>query len=88
MQEATIEVESNILTLDKLKTRSDKDKKKQREDSPVSSNPTTYDPKLDEMTKTLKDLTYEITTLKWGSKQLNKAFQVAGNRNPNQFSKD
>ena len=57
MQEATIEVESNILASDRLKTRSDKDKKKQREYAPASSNPATSDPKLDEMTKTLKDLT-------------------------------
>jgi hypothetical protein len=41
MQDTTIEVESNILALDKLKTRYDKDKKKQREDSTASSNPTT-----------------------------------------------
>jgi hypothetical protein len=85
MQEATIEVESNILASDRLKTRSDKDKKKQREDSPASSNSATSDPKLDEMTKTLKDLTSEIAKLKWESKQPNMAFQGAGNRNPNQF---
>jgi hypothetical protein len=85
MQEATIEVESNILASDRLKTRSEKDKKKQREDSPASSNPTTSDPKLDEMTKTLKDLTSEIAKLKWESKQPNRAFQGAGNINPNQF---
>jgi hypothetical protein len=85
MQEATIEVESNILASDRLKTRSDKDKKKQREDSPTSSKPATSDPKLDEMTKTLKDMTSEITKLKWESKQPNRGFQGAGNRNPNQF---
>jgi hypothetical protein len=64
MQEATIEVEYNILALERLKTRSDKDKKKQREDSPSSSNSATSDPKLDEMTKTLKDLNSEIDKLK------------------------
>jgi hypothetical protein len=85
MQEETIEVESNILASVRLKTRSDKDKKKQREDSHTSSNPTTSDPKLDEMTKTLKDLTSEINKLKWESKQPNKDFQGDGNRNPNQF---
>ena len=68
MQEASIEVESNILAWDSLKTRSEKDKKKQREDSPISSNPATSDPKLDEMTKILKDLTSEIAKLKWESK--------------------
>jgi hypothetical protein len=71
MQEASIEVESNILASDMLKTRSDKDKKKQREDSLSSSNPATSDPKLDEMTKTLKDLTSKIAKLKWESKQPN-----------------
>jgi hypothetical protein len=34
MQEPSIEVESNILESDMLKTRYDKDKKKHREDSP------------------------------------------------------
>jgi hypothetical protein len=51
MQEATIEIDSNILASDRLKTISEKDKKKQREESSSSSNPTTSDPKLDEMTK-------------------------------------
>jgi hypothetical protein len=59
--------------------------KKQREDSPASSNPTTYDPKLDEMKKTLKDLTSEIAKMKWESKQPNKSFQGTGNKNTNQF---
>jgi hypothetical protein len=34
MQEAVVEVESNILASDKLNTRSNKEKKKQREDTP------------------------------------------------------
>jgi hypothetical protein len=83
--QGAIEVESNILASYRLKTRFDKDKKKQREESPASSNPATSDPKLDEMTKTLKDLTSEIAKLKWESKQPNRAFQGVGNRNPNQF---
>jgi hypothetical protein len=85
MQEVAIEVESNILASDRLKTRSDKDKKKQREDSPASSNSATSDPKLDEMTKTLKDLTSEIAKLKWESKHPNRSFQGASSRNKNQF---
>ena len=85
MQEEAIEVESNILASIRLKNRSDKDKKKQREYSPASSNSTTYDPKLDEMTKILKDMTSEIAKIKWESKQPNKSFQGDGNRNPTQF---
>jgi hypothetical protein len=69
MQEATIEVQSNILASNKLKTRFDEEKKKHREDAPTSSNPATYDPQLEEMTKMLKDLTSEIAKLKWESKQ-------------------
>jgi hypothetical protein len=37
------------------------------------------------MTKNLKDLTFEITKLKWESKQPNRTFQGAGNRNQNRF---
>jgi hypothetical protein len=85
MQETTIEVESNILASNRLNTRFEKDKKKHREDSPASSNAATYDPKLDEITKTVKDLRSEITKLKWESKQINRSFQGAGNINPNQF---
>jgi hypothetical protein len=85
MQEETIEVDSNILASNRLNTRSEKYKKKHREESPTSSNPTTYDLKLDEMTKNLKDMTYEVAKMKWEYQQPNKYFQQAGNKNPNQF---
>jgi hypothetical protein len=85
MQKEAIEVESNILASDRLNTRSNKYKKKQREDSHASSNSATSDPKLDKMTKTLKDPTSEIAKLKWESKQPNKSFQGVDNRNQNQF---
>jgi hypothetical protein len=85
MQEATIEVESNILASEKLKNKSDRDKKKQREELPSSSNPTESDPKLDEVTQTLKSLTSEIAKLKWEAKQPNKPYQDVANRNTNQF---
>jgi hypothetical protein len=71
LQEAVIEVESNILASERLNIESDKDKKKQREDSSASSNLATSDPKLDEMTRTLNDLTYEIAKLEGESKQPN-----------------
>jgi hypothetical protein len=85
MQEETIEVESNILASEKLKNKSDRDKKKQREEFPSSSNPTESDPKLEEMTRTLKDLTSEIAKLKWETKQPNRPYQDVGNINTNQF---
>jgi hypothetical protein len=73
------------LASDILKTRSNKDKKKQREDSPASSKSATSYPKLDEMIKTLKDLTSEIAKMKWESKHPNRTFQGARNRNQNHF---
>jgi hypothetical protein len=73
------------LASERLKTRSEKDKKKHREDSPASSNPTTYDPKLDEMTQNLKDLKSKIAKMKRESKQPNRAFQGAENINSNRF---
>jgi hypothetical protein len=57
MQEETIEVESNILAAERLKKKSDIDKKKKKEDVPYASNTSTYDPKIDEMDKMLKTLT-------------------------------
>jgi hypothetical protein len=84
MQEATIEVESNILATDKLKSRGDRDRKKQKEELPSSSH-TTSDSKMDEMDKMLKTLTSEMARLKMEQKQPNRPTQEGGYRNPNQF---
>ena len=84
MQDATIEVESNILATDKLKSRSDRDKKKKREELPSSSN-STSDSKMDEMAKMLKNLTSKMARLKIEQKQPNRPAQEGGYRNPNQF---
>jgi hypothetical protein len=59
MQEAAIDVESNILAVDKLKSRGDRDRKKQKEELPSSSH-TTSDSKMDEMAKMLKTLTSDM----------------------------
>jgi hypothetical protein len=83
MQDAAIEVESNILAADKLKSRSDRDRKKQNEELPSSSN-STSDIKMDEMTKMLKTLTSEMTRLKMEQKQPNRPAQEGSYRNPNQ----
>jgi hypothetical protein len=84
MQDAAIEVESNILAAYKLKSRSDKDRKNQKEELPSSSN-STSDIKMDEMTKMLKNLTSEIEMLKMEQKQPNRPPREGGYRNPNQF---
>jgi hypothetical protein len=85
MQEETIEVESNILAAERLKSKYDKDKNKQKEYVPSSSHPTTSDPKIEEMAKMLKTLTSEMARLKLEAKHPNRPVQEGGNRNPNQF---
>jgi hypothetical protein len=62
MQEAAIEVESNILAAEKLKTRGDRDRKKKKEEMPSSSN-TTSNSKINEMGNMLKDMTSEMERL-------------------------
>jgi hypothetical protein len=57
MQEESIEVESNILASEKLKNKSDRDKKKHREELHSSYNPAESNPKLDEVTRILKSMT-------------------------------
>jgi hypothetical protein len=84
MQEAAIEVESNILAADKLKSRGDRDRKKKKEELPSSSN-TTSDSKMDEMDKMLKTLTSEMERLKMEQKQPSRPTQEGGYRNQNQF---
>jgi hypothetical protein len=84
MQEYSIEVESNILAADKLKTRGDRDRKKKKEEMPSSSN-TTSDSKIDEMDKMLKDLTSEMERLNMEQKQPSRPAQEGGYRNQNQF---
>jgi hypothetical protein len=84
MQDVTTEVESNILASDKLKSRSDRDRKNQKEELPSSSN-STSDIKMDEITKMLKTLNSEMARLKMEQKQPNRPAQEGGYRNPNQF---
>jgi hypothetical protein len=71
MQEENIEVESNILEVERLKKKYDRDRKKQKEYVPCYSNTTTSDPKIDEMDKMLKTLTSELARLNLEAKNLN-----------------
>jgi hypothetical protein len=82
MQDVAIEVESNILAADKLKSRSDRDRKKQKEELPSSSN-LASDSKMDEMDKMLKTLTYEMERLKMEQKQPSRPAKESGYINPN-----
>jgi hypothetical protein len=84
MQDAAIEVESNILAADKLKSRNDRDRKKKKEELPSSSN-TTSNSKMDEMAKMLKTMTSEMERLKMEQKKPSSPAQEGGYRNQNQY---
>jgi hypothetical protein len=86
MQEVVIEVESNILAADKLKTRGDRDRKKQKEEMPSSPNATSNS-KIDEMDKMLKDMKYKMEILKMEQKKPSRPTQEGGYRNQNQFGR-
>ena len=68
MQKVDIEVESNILAADKLNSRGDRYRKKQKEELPSSSH-TASDSMMDEMAKMLKTLTSDMAKLKMEQKQ-------------------
>lgn len=61
MQEAALEVESNILAAEKLKSQADR----RRPRGEASSSPaSTSEPKLDKMTKMIESLAAEVSKLK------------------------
>jgi uncharacterized small protein (DUF1192 family) len=67
-----------------LKSRSERDRKKKKEELPSSSNSASVI-KMDEMKKMLKTLTSEIERLNMEEKHPNRPAQEGGYRNPNQF---
>jgi hypothetical protein len=89
MQDASLEVESNILASQKLKGNSDR--RRPRNEASSSSS---ADPKLDKMAKMLESLTLEISKLKIESKNPVKGrgtYDYAGrnlNQNPNNFRRN
>jgi hypothetical protein len=89
MQDAALEVESNILASQKWK--GDSDRRRPKNEASTSSN---VDPKLDKMAKMLESLTSEISKLKIENKQPVKGrgtYDSAGinpNQNPNNFRRN
>ena len=85
MQDAALEVESNIMAAEKLKSHADR----RRQRGEASSSPaSTSEPKLDKMTKMIESLAAEISKLKVkqtsGKTRQQNAFAP---RNPNLFRK-
>ena len=83
MQDAALEVESNIMAAEKLKTHADR--RRQRGEA-SSSSTSSSEPKLDKMTKMIESLATEISKLKVeqssGKARLPNTFAP---RNPNPF---
>jgi hypothetical protein len=59
MKDATIEVESNVLAVDRLRNKADTDRRKGRSEASTSS-PSMPHPQVDEMTKMVRSLSTEM----------------------------
>jgi hypothetical protein len=64
MQDATLEVESNILAVDKLRSKADRDRRKGRSEASTSSS-SASPPQMDEVTKLLKSLSAKWKGWNW-----------------------
>jgi hypothetical protein len=68
MQDAALEVESNILAADKLRGKYDRDRRKGRAEASTSDSPVVH-PQVDELTKLVKSLSAEMEKLKLEGKR-------------------
>jgi len=83
MQDATLEVESNIMATEKLKSHADR--RRQRGEN-SSSSTSSLEHKLDKMTNMIESLAAEISTLKVEQSSRKARFQnIFSPRNPNPF---
>jgi hypothetical protein len=79
MQDATLEVESNILAVDKLRGKSDRERRKQKVEASTSDS-SGVNPQVDELTKLVKSLSAEMEKMKLEGRQTNRNTQDTGNR--------
>jgi hypothetical protein len=75
MEDATLEVESNILAADKLRGNSDRDRRKGRARASTFESPI-FHPQVDELTKLVKSLSAEMEKLKLEGKQTIKIHRM------------
>ena len=64
MQDATLEVESNILAADKYRSKSDRDRRKGRVEASTYDSSVAH-PQVDELTKLVKSLSAKMEKLKF-----------------------
>jgi hypothetical protein len=88
MQDASLEAESNILAVDKIKSKTDRDRRKVSSEASTSSSSVAH-PQVDELTKLVKSLSVEMEKLKFEGKQGYRNTQNTNNRGnfrrPNNF---
>jgi hypothetical protein len=79
MQDVALEVESNIVASDKLRGKSDRDRRKNRAEASTSDSSVVHS-QVDELTKLVKSLSTEIEKLKSEGKQTYRNAQNNDNR--------
>jgi hypothetical protein len=79
MQDAAIEVESNILATDRLRNQANVDRRKGKSEA-STSGPSLPHPQANELTQVVNFLKEEMESLKVERKQLNKGAQTTENR--------
>jgi hypothetical protein len=79
MQDAALEVESNIVASDKVRGKSDRDRRKRRTEASTSDSHTIH-PQVEDLTKLVKSLSTEIEKLKLEGKQTYRNTQNTDNR--------
>jgi hypothetical protein len=89
MQDVAIEVESNVLAVDRLRNKTDADRRKGRSEA-STSGPSMPHPQVDELTKMVKSLSAEMERMKMEGRQAYKGPQndenKGGFRRPNNIA--
>jgi hypothetical protein len=75
MQDASLEVESNILAVDKIRSKADRDRRKGRSEA-LPYSPFDSPPQMDEVTKLLKSLSTRMERLELEGKKSYRNFQI------------
>jgi hypothetical protein len=89
MQDASIEVESNILAADRLRNKVDTDKRKGRSETSTFGSLVSH-PQVDELTKMVKSLSAKMERMRMEGRQAYKGPQIiekkGGFKKPNNFT--
>jgi hypothetical protein len=78
VQDADLEVESNVLAVDRLGNKTNRDRGRGRSEASTSGSSTSH-PQVDELTKLVKSLSIEMEKMKFEGKQSYKSAQSTDN---------